>query len=68
MKADVLKARIDRILKRFTDPTNPDLLNFVSGVNDAGGMGTIDDGSYGDPMRDMTPDFVRRDNDGWVKL
>ncbi len=67
-KAQSLKAFTDRILKRFTDPTNPDLLNFVSGVNDAGDVGAIDDGTYGDPLRDTRPDFVIADEKGWVKL
>lgn len=28
----------------------------------------IDSGQYGDPHADNTPDFVKRDDDGWVKL
>jgi hypothetical protein len=67
-RPDQFKARISAILKRFTDPTNPDLLNFVSGVNDAGDVGAIDDGTYGDPLRDTRPDFVKRDEDGWEKI
>lgn len=63
-----VKAIIDRILKRFSDPATPDLAQFVSGVNEAGEQGAIDDGRYGDPSRDERPDFIQKDNTGWQDL
>lgn len=61
------KARIERVLKRFTDPTTPELLNFVSGVNDAGALGTIDDGIH-DTQQPGTPDVAIKDRHGWNSL
>ena len=60
-----LKVAIDRVLKRFSDPVTPELAQFVSGVNDAGGQGAIDDGNYGDPSQDTRPDFITKDNENW---
>lgn len=63
--ADSVKARIERMLKaRFSGELEP----FASHVISAGHIGAIDDGDYGDPMQDTTPDFVRKDNQGWVSL
>ncbi len=62
---DRLKQTVKRILSKFTKPDAPELLNFVSGVNDTSAYGAIDDGSYGDPLRDTRPDFVKRDDAGW---
>jgi hypothetical protein len=63
--ATSLKRHISRILKAFTKPDTPELLGFVSGVNDYSEQGSIDDGSYGDPLRDERPDFVQKDRAGW---
>jgi hypothetical protein len=61
-----LKATFDRILKPFRRDDNPDLISFVSGVNDVAAIGAIDDGEYGDPIRDTRPDFVRKDDATWL--
>lgn len=63
-----LKALINHILARFNDPKTPELTQFVSGVNDTGQHGSIDDGSYGDPHTDARPAFIQKDNDGWASL
>ena len=66
MQPPSLKARIEQALrKRFNDPAMPELAQFVSGVNDAGGQGGIDDGTYGDPSQDTRPDFITKDNENW---
>jgi hypothetical protein len=68
-KAASAKRTIDRILARFHDPATPELAQFVSGVNDAGDKGSIDDGTYGDPLKDTTtPDFIKKDKAGWDSL
>jgi hypothetical protein len=61
-----LKATFDRILKPFRRDDNPDLISFVSGVNDVAAIGAIDDGEYGDPTKSSKPDFVQKDDIGWV--
>lgn len=63
--AAIRKAIIKRILDSFTRKDAPDLLQFVSGVNDASYPG-IDDGSYGDPSKSTKPEFVQKDDAGWV--
>jgi hypothetical protein len=60
-----LQASIKRILKAFAKADTPDLAQFVSGVN-APTQGSIDDGDYGDPFKSSKPDFVQKDNAGWV--
>lgn len=40
----------------------------ASGMNDVSAVGAIDDGKYGDPMRDPRPDFVKQEEAGWVSL
>lgn len=58
-----LQATIKRILKPFQS----DLLKeFVSGMNDTSAIGAIDDGEYGDPTKSSKPDFVQKDDIGWV--
>jgi hypothetical protein len=58
-----LKAFFKRVLKPFQ---SEELKGFVSGVNDVAAIGAIDDGEYGDPLRDTRPDFVRKDDATWV--
>jgi hypothetical protein len=38
------------------------------GVVVHGQSGSIDDGNYGDPMRDDRPQFVKDDEVGWQRL
>jgi hypothetical protein len=58
--------RIERILKPFRRDDNPELINFVSGVNEPA-AGAIDDGSdqYGEPLKTQRPDWVQKDLAGW---
>ena len=63
-----LKVAIDRVLKRFSDPVTPELSQFISGVNDAGAQGSIDDGNYGDPSQDNRPEHIIKDDTGWLHL
>lgn len=58
------RARIERILKRFQRPDAPDLLQYVSGVNEAP-ANTIDDGAHYELPERQTPDFVKKDLHGW---
>lgn len=60
-----LNQAINRILAPFRKADAPELLNFVSGVTDASAYGAIDDGAYGDPLRDTRPDFVKKDDRTW---
>lgn len=62
--AQLVKARIDRLLRRFTDPAQPKLIELISDVVEDT-HGRIDDGDYGDPLRDTRPEFVKKDNEGW---
>ena len=66
LQARINRLRIERILKRFTRDDQPELVNFVSGVNEAN-SGAIDDGSehYGDIQHDKRPDWVKKDMTGW---
>lgn len=68
--AESAKARIERlrkeaILKRFTDPREPELAALISGVVDAAPVGAIDDGADYDPQARRRPDFVAKDLIGW---
>ena len=56
----LVQARIERILKAFTREDVPELQQFVSGVNDPHYPG-IDDGDYGDPLKDTRPEWVKKD-------
>lgn len=56
----------------FAKPNEPDLMQFASGVVDAPPVGTIDDGNYGDPLRDTRSEYVKslhagEEHDGWSK-
>ena len=61
-------ARIERLLKRFSDPALPELYNLVSGVNDADDVGRIDDGARYSVDTRSKPDFVAKDDNGWLSL
>lgn len=66
-RAEFLKARIERIVKAFTQDDAPELREFISGLQPAEG-GAIDDGAYGDPLRDPRPDFIKEEEQGWDSL
>lgn len=61
-----LKQRINRILKQFSKDDEPELIQFISGSNDASPYGAIDDGQYGDIPQDSRPEWVKKDLAGWV--
>lgn len=53
----------DRILARWTDDDKQ-----TPGAVFVSTDGGIDDGRYGDPLRDERPDFIREANAGWQPL
>jgi hypothetical protein len=69
MTGQFLRARIDRILKRFTPTTEnqlpEDYQEYISEMFDAPAVG-IDDGAVYEPQERTTPDWVQRDLTGWV--
>lgn len=63
-KAASLKARIERLKKQFTG----ELEEFPSSISDDRSVPSIDDGAYGDPLRDPRPEFVKEESKGWESL
>lgn len=60
--AGTAQALIKRLLARL-HPDEMDAPGFV--FSETRG---IDDGSYGDPLRDERPDFIKDDEHGWTSL
>lgn len=56
---------INRILKRFQREDTPELVQYISGVNETP-TATIDDGAAYDPQTRTTPEWVQKDLSGWV--
>lgn len=56
---DYVRAKLDK----ENEPKHPGV------IMDYGARGVDDGAGYGDPMiDDRTPDFVKRDNEGWQVL
>lgn len=65
LKQRLAQARIERILKRFQREDAPDLIQYISGVNETPSA-VINDGAVYDPQERKTPEWVQRDLTGWV--
>lgn len=64
LKQRLAQAAIERILKQFSRPDTPDLVQYISGVNTVTN-GDIDDGAVYEPHERHVPDFVAKDTIGW---
>ena len=53
---------IKRLLKKWADDQIP--LGY-EGYTALDQHGAIDSDGYSDPMRDETPDFIKKDDEGW---
>ena len=62
MQMTALAARIERLIARIREQSGGDVA--PSHIVEAGG-GIEDGGQYGDPHRDMRPDFLKEAEGGW---
>ena len=60
-----LAARIERLIERIREQSGGDVA--PSHIVEAGG-GIEDGGQYGDPHRDMRPDFLKEADAGYVPV
>ena len=65
MQMTALAARIERLIERIREQSGGDVA--PSHIVEAGG-GIEDGGQYGDPHRDMRPDFLKEADAGYVPV
>ena len=65
MQMTALAARIERLIERIREQSGGDVA--PSHIIEAGG-GIEDGGQYGDPHRDMRPEFVKEADAGYVPV
>jgi len=65
MQMTALAARIERLIERIREQSGGDVA--PSHIVEAGG-GIEDGGQYGDPHRDMRPEFLKEADAGYVPV
>ena len=65
MQMTALAARIERLIERIREQSGGDVA--PSHIIEAGG-GIEDGGQYGDPHRDMRPEFLKEADAGYVPV
>ena len=65
MQMTALAARIERLIERIREQSGGDVA--PSYIIEAGG-GIEDGGQYGDPHRDMRPEFLKEADAGYVPV
>ena len=62
----MLNRRVSEAIRRLTQRLQDEAPDMPGAIVNYGGG--IDDGDYGDPHTDDTPDWIKQDTDGWTKL